>query len=97
MDEAAAKAVETYNKMSNKPGDRAARHATRAVLLRMDFMSRAPQKKQDAAVLDVALALRDQSTAESSLCAALLLEQAALAFRETRTPMQRKCVRALYL
>ena len=47
-------------------------------------------KKREAACRDVAQALVDQSTQESSLAAALLLEQAALCFRSARVPMQRK-------
>ena len=90
MDEAAEKAATTYLKLSGGVGDRPARHATRAVLLQMDLLAHAPPKKREQATRDVAQALVDQSTQESSLCAALLLEQAALSFRSARAPMQRK-------
>jgi hypothetical protein len=90
MDEAAEKAAATYLKLASGVGDRPARHATRAVLLQMDLLVHAPPKKREQAARDVAQALVDQSTQESSVCAALLLEQAALAFRATRVPMQRK-------
>ena len=90
MDECAEKAAATYLKLSTSAGDRSARHATRAVLLQMEMLAQAPAKKREAACRDVAQALVDQSTQESSLAAALLLEQAALCFRSTRVPMQRK-------
>ena len=90
MDEAAEKAAATYLKLSNGVGDRPARHATRSVLLQMDLLTHAPNKKREQATRDVAQALVDQSTQESSLAAALLLEQAAIAFRSSRVPMQRK-------
>jgi tetratricopeptide (TPR) repeat protein len=90
MDEAAEKASATYLKLSSSAGDLAARHATRAVILQMDLLSVAPLKKKEQATRDVAQALVDQSTQESNLCAALLLEQAALCFRSAKVPMQRK-------
>ena len=77
MDEAAEKAAGTYLRMSTASGDCPARHATRAVFLQMRLLQHAPRKKREAALLrDVAQAFVDQSTQESSLCAALLLEQA---------------------
>lgn len=88
MDEAAAKATATYLKLSSSVGDRPARHATRAVLLHLDLLRHVPPKKRDLATRDIAQALVDQSTQESSLCAALLLEKAAHAFLSAR--MQRK-------
>ena len=48
---------------------------------------------REAAVRDVAQALVAQSTQESPLAAALLLEQAALCFRSSRMPMARKYAR----
>ena len=90
MDEAAEKAAATYLKLSSCVGDRPARHATRAVLLQMEFLSHATQKKREQATREVAQALVDQSTQETSQCAALLLEQAAVAFHSTRTAMTRK-------
>ena len=91
MDESAEKAAATYLKLSSAAGDRSARHATRSVLLQMDLLAQAPAKKREQACRDVAQALVDQSTQESSLAAALLLEQAALCFRTKGSlPMQRK-------
>jgi len=90
MDAAAETAAATWLKLTKQPGDRAARHATRAVLLQMDLLVHAPPKKREAATREVAQALVAQSTQESPLCAALLLEQAALCFRSSRMPMQRK-------
>ncbi len=90
MDQAAETAAATYLKLTKQPGDRPARHATRAVLLQMDLLVHVPPKKREAATRDVAQALVAQSTQEAPLCAALLLEQAALCFRSSRMPMQRK-------
>ena len=90
MDEATEKAVAAYMKLSGGVGDRPVRHATQAVLLQLDFLAHAPPKKHELAIRDLAQALVDQSTQESSLCAALPLEQAAYSFRSTRVPMMRK-------
>ena len=90
MDAAAEAAAATWLKLTKQPGDRAARHATRAVLLQMDLLVHVPPKKREVATREVAQALVAQSTQESPLCAALLLEQAALCFRSSRMPMQRK-------
>jgi len=81
MDEALEKATTSYIKARSSNGDRAARHATRAVLLQMDLLRKGGNKQQvRERVREVAFALVGQSTEESNLCAALLLEQAALCF-----------------
>ena len=90
MDECAEKAASTYLKLASQPGDKPSRHATRAVLLEMDLLTHAPPKKREQATREVAQALVDQSTQEASLCAALLLEQAAICFRSARVPLERK-------
>ena len=90
MEEAIEKATATYLKLSTAAGDRPARRATRASLMHLDMMHHAAPKKREAAMRDVAHAFVAQSTQESSLVAALLLEQAALCFRSTRHPMCRK-------
>ena len=90
MTTAAETAAQTYITLRQQAGDGAARHATRAVLLQLDLLAHAPPKKRELAVRDIAQALVAQSTHESSVVAALLLEQAALVFRTARPPMARK-------
>lgn len=92
MEEFLERASSSYIKARTSNGDRAARHATRAVLLQMDLLRRSNGTKQQVRerVREVAFALVGQSTEESNLCAALLLEQAALCFRSMPSPKQRQ-------
>ena len=73
FDDAVEKATSSYRRLTGSPGDRAARHATRAVLLSLDALPRWPGKQRQR---EVAHALVSQSTHESNLLAAILLEQA---------------------
>ena len=71
------------------------RHASKAALLQLDLLKRPPTKGSKADALraglrDVATGLVAQSTHETHLVAALLLEQAALCFRSMRPALPRK-------
>ena len=71
------------------------RHATKATLLQLDLLKRPPTKGSKADALraglrDAAAGLVAQSTHETHLVAALLLEQAALCFRSMRPALPRK-------
>ena len=71
------------------------RHATKATLLQLDLLNRPPTKGSKADALraglrDAAAGLVAQSTHETHLVAALLLEQAALCFRSMRPALPRK-------
>ena len=71
------------------------RHASKAALLQLDLLKRPPTKGSKAEALraglrDAATGLVAQSTHETHLVAALLLEQAALCFRSMRPALPRK-------
>jgi len=71
------------------------RHATKATLLQLDLLKQPPTKGSKADALraglrDAATVLVAQSTHESHLMAAVLLEQAALCFRSMRPALPRK-------
>ena len=71
------------------------RHASKAALLQLDLLKRPPTKGSKADALraglrDAATGLVAQSTHETHLVAALLLEQAALCFRSMRPALPRK-------
>ena len=73
----------------------AARHASKATLLSIDLLKRPPTKGSKADALraglrDAAAGLVAQSTHESHLMAALLLEQSALCYRTMRPQLPRK-------
>ena len=82
IDESIEKASTSFIKARSSNGDSAARSATKVVLLQLDLLRKgAGDKGAPQRMRDVAFALVGQSTEESNLCAALLLEQAALCFR----------------
>ena len=71
------------------------RHATKATLLQLDLLKRPPTRGSKADALraglrDAAAGLVAQSTHETHLVAALLLEQAALCYRSMRPALPRK-------
>jgi hypothetical protein len=91
--EALDKAVISYLRSNSAPGDRAARFATAATLRQLDWTDNAASR---ARTREVARGLVNQSTNETALLSALLLEQAARCFGSfAAAPMHRQY--ALYM
>lgn len=93
LGEALDKAVLSYLRSNTAAGDRAARFATAAILRQLDWTDYAASR---ARTREVARGLVNQSTNETALLSALLLEQAARCFGSfAAAPMHRQY--ALYM